>query len=145
MPRTGAVRTLTAVACRLDGSNETERTMGTLPLVAIGLVVLFVAWRLFLRTQGTWVEVPADPHAYVNPELVPLVDWMAQEAEEQIGRGLVIAGDPFALGAIAEAAESLPSHAPHRTRCLHFKSNAYPGDHGGRKHVGKCAIQDLNL
>ncbi len=80
--------------------------MNILPLVVIGLVILFLAWRLFLRTQGTWVEVPADPHAYVNPELVPLVDWMAREAEEQIGRGLAIAGDPFALGAIAEAAET---------------------------------------
>ncbi len=83
-----------------------ERITGTLPLVVIVLVVLFVAWRLFLRTQGTWVEVPADPHAYVHPELVPLVDWMARQAEAQIGRGLVIAGDPFALGTIAEAAET---------------------------------------
>ena len=61
--------------------------MATLPLVAIGLIVLFVAWRLFLRAQGTWVEVPADPHAYVNPELVPLVDWMAQEAAESRSAG----------------------------------------------------------
>ena len=75
---------------------------GILALVAI---VLFVGWRMFIRTQGVWIDVPADPHEYVKPELAPLVDWLAKQAESQIGRGHVIAGDPIALGNIAEVTE----------------------------------------
>ena len=62
-------------------------------------------WRIFLRTQGVWIDVPSDPHEYVKAELVPLVDWLATQAESQIGRDHQISGDPFALGAIAEVVE----------------------------------------
>ena len=41
----------------------------------------------------------------MKPELAPLVDWLAKQAESQIGRGLEISGDPFALGNIAEVTE----------------------------------------
>ena len=53
---------------------------GILALVAI---VLFVGWRIFLRTQGVWIDVPSDPHEYVKPELVPLVDWLAGQRDAE--------------------------------------------------------------
>ena len=104
--------------------------MSALPLVIIGLVVLFVAWRLFICTQGTWVDVPTDPHAFVNPELTALVDWMAQQAEAQIGRGLLIVGDPFALGAIAEAAETALAEQ-HGAETIEIEVPPFIGDADG--------------
>ncbi len=60
---------------------------------------------MFIRTQGVWIDAPSDPHEYVKPELAALVDWLATQAESQIGRGHVIVGDPIALGNIAEVTE----------------------------------------
>ncbi len=74
-------------------------------LIGIALLVLFVLWRLNIRASGTWIDLPSDPHTYVNPIYAPLVDWLAKEAEAQIGREHNIAGDPIALGMLSEAAE----------------------------------------
>ena len=79
--------------------------MNIFGIVALVAIVLFVGWRIFLRTQGVWIDVPSDPHEFVKPELAPLVDWLAEQAESQIGRNLEISTDPFALGRIAELAE----------------------------------------
>ena len=73
--------------------------------IAGAVIVLLVAWRLNLRRQGTWVDLPADPHAAVKPELVALVDWVAKKAEEQIGRGHDVSGNAIAMSAISQAAE----------------------------------------
>ncbi len=80
--------------------------MNILVILALGAIVLFVGWRIFLRTQGEWIDMPSDPHEYVKPELAALVDWLATQAEAQIGRGHAIVGDPIALANIAEATES---------------------------------------
>jgi len=69
------------------------------------LTLLFVLWRLNIRTHGTWVDLRFDPHTYVKPELVPLVDWLAKKAESQIGRGLNISGNAFVLSTICDAVE----------------------------------------
>ena len=79
--------------------------MNIFVILALVVIVLFVGWRIFMRTQGVWIDAPSDPHEYVKPELAPLVDWLAKQAESQIGRGHEIAGDPFALGTIAEVTE----------------------------------------
>ncbi len=79
--------------------------MNIFVVVGLVVVVLFVGWRMFIRTQGVWIDAPSDPHEYVKPELAALVDWLATQAESQIGRGHVIAGDPIALGNIAEVTE----------------------------------------
>ena len=73
--------------------------------IIVAFVVLFVGWRLNLRRHGTWVEAPSDPHVYVKPELVALVDWIATQAEAQIGRGHQVFGNAIAMSAIGEAAE----------------------------------------
>ena len=61
--------------------------MNILVILALGAIVLFVGWRIFLRTQGEWIDMPSDPHEYVKPELAALVDWLATQAEAQIWRG----------------------------------------------------------
>ena len=74
----------------------------------IGLViviVLFVVWRLNIRGQGAWVDLPSDANAYVNPELVPLVNWVAKKAELQIGRGLKVTGNAFAMSTLSDEVE----------------------------------------
>ena len=69
------------------------------------VIVLFVVWRLNIRRQGTWVDVPSDPNAYVNPDLTPLVDWIAKKAESQLGRGINIAGNAFAMSTLSDEVE----------------------------------------
>ena len=73
--------------------------------IGIALIVVFIIWRRNIRAQGTWVDLPSDPHAFVKSEYGPLIDWLAKEAEAQIGRGHNIAGNPIVLSALNEALE----------------------------------------
>ena len=79
-------------------------------LIGIAALVMFVLWRLNIRASGTWIDLPSDPHANVKPIYAQLVDWLANEAETQIGRGHNIAGDPIALGILSETVELALAH-----------------------------------
>ena len=74
--------------------------------IGLALAVVFVLWRLNLRAHGTWVDLPSDPHEFVKPEYAPLIDWLANEVETQIGRENIIAGNAFALSTLNEALET---------------------------------------
>jgi hypothetical protein len=74
--------------------------------IALVVIALLVVWRINIRRQGRWVELPSDPQAFVKPELVQIVEWLAKEAETQIGRGHDVSGNPIALSAIGEAVET---------------------------------------
>ena len=78
--------------------------------IGVALLVLFILWRLNIRASGTWIDLPSDPHANVKPIYAQLVDWLAKEAETQIGRGHSIAGDPIALGILSETVELALAH-----------------------------------
>ncbi len=69
------------------------------------VIVLFVVWRLNIRRQGAWVDLPSNANAYVNPELAPLVNWLANKAESQIGRGLNVTGNAFAMSTLSDEVE----------------------------------------
>ena len=79
-------------------------------LIGIAALVMFVLWRLNIRASGTWIDLPSDPHANVKPIYAQLVDWLANEAETQIGRGHNIVGDPIALGILSETVELALAH-----------------------------------
>ncbi len=74
-------------------------------LIGIALLVLFVWWRLNIRASGSWVDLPSNPYAFVDPKYAPLVEWLAKEAEAQIGRGHNIAGNSITMGTLNEAVE----------------------------------------
>ncbi len=99
----------------------------------IGLViviVLFVVWRLNIRRQGAWVDLPSDANAYVNPELVPLVNWVAKKAELEIGRGLKVTGNAFAMSTLSDEVERALS-APKDDGSIEIKIPAFVGDKNG--------------
>ena len=99
----------------------------------IGLViviVLFVVWRLNIRRQGAWVDLPSDANAYVNPELVPLVNWLAKKAELQIGRGLNVTGSAFAMSTLSDEVERALS-APQDDGSIEINIPAFVGDKNG--------------
>ncbi len=99
----------------------------------IGLViviVLFVVWRLNIRRQGAWVDLPSDANAYVNPELVPLVNWVAKKAELQIGRGLKVTGNAFAMSTLSDEVERALS-APKDDGSIEINIPAFVGDRDG--------------
>ncbi len=99
----------------------------------IGLViviVLFVVWRLNIRRQGAWVDLPSDANAYVNPELVPLVNWVAKKAELEIGRGLKVTGNAFAMSTLSDEVERALS-APQDDGSIEINIPAFVGDRDG--------------
>ena len=73
--------------------------------IGVAFVVVFVLWRLNLRAHGTSVDLPSDPHTFVKPDYTSLIDWLANEAETQMGRTHIIAGNAFALSTLNEALE----------------------------------------
>jgi hypothetical protein len=99
----------------------------------IGLVivtVLFVVWRLNIRRQGASVDLPSDANAYVNPELVLLVNWLAKKAESQIGRGLKVTGNAFAMSTLSDEVERALS-APQDDGSIEINIPAFVGDKNG--------------
>ena len=95
-----------------------------------GVIALFVVWRLNIRRQGAWVNVPSDPNAFVNPELKPLVHWLAKKAESQIGRGLNIAGDAFAMSTLSDEVEKALAEQ-HGIGSIEINIPAFVGDRDG--------------
>jgi hypothetical protein len=94
------------------------------------LIVLFIIWRVNIRRQGTWIETPSNPHAYVKPELLPLVQWLANKAESQIGRGINISQDAFALSTMSDAVEEALAEQSHKDR-IEISIPAFVGDKDG--------------
>ena len=70
----------------------------------VGMIIAAVAALvlLFLRSLATSVRLPSNPDTFVPSELQTLVDWLAQQAQEQTGHP--IARNPLARSALAEAA-----------------------------------------
>ena len=99
----------------------------------IGLVivtVLFVVWRLNIRRQGAWVDLPSDANAYVNPEVVLLVNWLAKKAESQIGRGLKVTGNAFAMSTLSDEVQKALSE-PQDDGSIEINIPAFVGDKNG--------------
>jgi len=94
------------------------------------LIVFFVVWRWNIRRHGTWVDAPSDPHAYVKPELLPLVEWLAKRAESQIGRGINISDNAFALSTMSDAVEKALNEQGGRER-IEINIPAFVGDGDG--------------
>ena len=94
------------------------------------VIVLFVVWRLNIRRQGAWVDLPSDANAYVNPELAPLVNWLAKKAESQIGRGLNISGNAFAMSTLSDEVERALS-AQKKDGSIEIEIPAFVGDRDG--------------
>ena len=94
------------------------------------VIALFVVWRLNIRRQGAWVDLPSDANAYVNPELVLLVNWLAKKAESQIGRGLKVTGNAFAMSTLSDEVERALS-APQDDGSIEINIPAFVGDKNG--------------
>lgn len=94
------------------------------------VVVLFVVWRINIRRQGVWVDIPPDANAYVNPELALLVNWLAKKAESQIGHGLKVTGNAFAMSALSDEVERALS-APQDDGNIEINIPAFVGDKNG--------------
>ena len=94
------------------------------------VIVLFVVWRLNIRRQGAWVDLPSDANAYVNPELGPLVNWLAKRAESQIGRGLNITGNAFAMSTLSDELERALAEQ-HGDGSIEINIPAFVGDRNG--------------
>ncbi|MBW2408503.1 MAG: hypothetical protein JRF72_01810 [Deltaproteobacteria bacterium] len=94
------------------------------------VIVLFVVWRLNIRRQGTWVDLPSHANAYVNPERAPLVNWLAKKAESQIGRGLNITGSAFAMSTLSDEVESALA-AQKEGGSIEINIPAFVGDRDG--------------
>ena len=116
--------------------------------IGIALIVVFIIWRLNIRAHGTWVDLPSDPHAFVKSEYGPLIDWLAKEAEAQIGRGHNIAGNPIMLSALNEALEKALADRVGDSRIEisipEFIHDA-EGAHGFRITVDREQLEKLNL
>jgi hypothetical protein len=112
------------------------------------VIVLFVVWRLNIRRQGAWVDLPSDANAYVNPELVPLVHWLAQKAESQIGRGINIRGNAFAMSTLSDEAESALAER-HGDGRFEINIPAFVGDKDGmydfKVTVAREALKQFDL
>lgn len=94
------------------------------------LIVLFLVWRWNIRRHGTWVDAPSDPHAYVKHELLPLVEWLAKKAESQIGRGINITDNAFALSTMSDAVEKALTEQGGR-ETIEISIPAFVGDSNG--------------
>ena len=51
--------------------------------LGIGFVVLFILWRWNIARSGQWIDIPEDPYTYVDPNYRPIVDYLAQLAEQR--------------------------------------------------------------
>ena len=94
------------------------------------VIVFFVVWRLNIRRQGAWVDLPSDANAYVNPELGPLVNWLAKKAESQIGRGLNVTGNAFAMSTLSDEVERALVER-HEDGSIEINIPAFVGDQNG--------------
>ena len=94
------------------------------------VIVLFVVWRLSIRRQGAWVEMPSDANAYVNTELASLVNWLAEKAESQIGRGLNVSGNAFAMSTLSDEVERALAEQ-HEDGSIEINIPAFVGDRDG--------------
>ncbi len=116
--------------------------------IAVAVIVLFVAWRLNIRRHGTWVDLPSDPHVHVKPELVALVDWLAKQAEAQIGGGHDISGNAFALSTLSQVAETALAEQQEAGQIAigipEFIHDA-EGAHGFRVTVDRAQLVRFNL
>ena len=46
-------------------------------------VVLYILWRWNIARSGQWIDIPEDPHTFVDPKYRPIVDYLAQLAKQQ--------------------------------------------------------------